>query len=233
MKQHTEGHYREAAESWQKAIEAGAPRITHFNLACAFARLGEADQAMSLLNRMVENGAILPLATDKDLESLRERADFQALMTRMKTNLEPCKDPQRHPEFRVFDFWIGEWDVFDRAGNKAGDSKIELILKDCTLQENWTGTTGGSGKSYNSYSPQLKKWQQFWTADSGNTIYFVGEGSDGVMRFIADAKTNGLPNDRRLTFTKLPEGKVRQHSERSTPDGWATEYDFTYVPKKR
>src|SRR5262249_11725352 len=233
IKQHSEGHYREAAENFQKAIDAGAPKITRYNLSCALARLGESDRAMSILTTMVENGATLPLATDKDLASLRERADFRALIARMQSNAEPCKDPQRHPEFRTFDFWIGEWDVFNRAGTKVGDSRIDLILKDCTILENWTGTAGGSGKSFNSYNPLLKKWQQFWTADAGNTIYFVGEGGNGVMRLRADAKANGLPSDRRLTFTKLPEGKVRQHSERSTPDGWTTEYDFTYVPKKR
>ena len=40
---------------------------------------------------------------------------------------------------------------------------------------------------------------------------------------------------RHLTFSKLPDAKVRQLSERSTDGGktWITEYDFTYAPKSK
>jgi hypothetical protein len=39
---------------------------------------------------------------------------------------------------------------------------------------------------------------------------------------------------RHLTFTPLPEGKVRQLSESSMDGGktWTTEYDFVYVKKQ-
>jgi hypothetical protein len=35
--------------------------------------------------------------------------------------------PCNQPVFRQFDFWIGEWDVYNTNGKKAGDSKISLI----------------------------------------------------------------------------------------------------------
>src|ERR1051326_6556908 len=144
MKQHKAGNFREAAESWQKALDAGAPRVVRYNLACALARLGEADRAMSILNMMAENGAIMPLATDEDLAGLRGRADFQALVVKSRANAEPCKNPTCHPEYRAFDFWIGDWDVFDPAGKKVGASRIKRIWKDSRILKIGSGLDGGT-----------------------------------------------------------------------------------------
>ena len=146
---------------------------------------------------------------------------------------EPCKDAAAHPEFRGLDFWIGDWDVF--AGpQKVGESHVEPILKNCVIYENWTGGNGSSGKSFNIYNPALKKWQQYWVQDTGNAIYFLGDAKDGELVYTAEARTQkGEPYTRKMTFTRLPDGKVRQFSQRSM-DGknWNTEYDFVYAPRK-
>ena len=52
----------------------------------------------------------------------------------------PCAT---EPVYRQFDFWIGEWEVYGKDGQKAGDSKIELILDSCIVLENWTSATPG------------------------------------------------------------------------------------------
>lgn len=184
---------------------------------------------------MLANGANLPLATDHDFDGIRQDPRFQDLVDRASELTEPCKYPKKHPEYRQLDFWLGEWDVFNTAGQKVGDSRIELLLKGCVVQENWTGTQGGAGKSYNEYDPSLGKWQQFWVDDTGRTQYYIGEGAEGEMRYTAEGKQkDGSPLLRRLTFTKLEGSKVRQHSQQSTDSGktWSTVYDFTYVPKK-
>src|SRR5689334_20132368 len=56
----------------------------------------------------------------------------------------PSARPCGAAEYRQFDFWIGEWDVFDRDGSKAGHNRVESIEGGCGVQENWTSIGGGT-----------------------------------------------------------------------------------------
>jgi hypothetical protein len=120
----------------------------------------------------------------------------------------------------------------------AGDSRIELILGDCVVQENWTsaGNIGYSGKSYNIYNAALKRWEQYWVDNTGGNIFFYGELRDGIMDYWTDEipQTDGKKLKRHLQFIKLGPDKVRQFSQGSHDDGktWMVEYDFTYNRKK-
>ena len=149
--------------------------------------------------------------------------------------------PCSKPEFRQFDFWVGEWEAYAPNGKKGGDSKISLILDSCVILEEWTsaGAQQGliyAGKSFNSYNDAAKQWQQTWTDNTGNTTEFLrGEASNGKIVYYAD-KVTGPKGEifmRRLTFTKLNNDKVRQLGERSDDGGkgWTTEYDLEYRRK--
>ena len=84
-------------------------------------------------------------------------------------NAAPCKDPTR-PEYRQFDFWTGEWDVFANGSTtQVGSNSIQLILNDCVIYENWTARGGGEGKSFNKYNPVQKQWEQYWMARYGSS----------------------------------------------------------------
>jgi hypothetical protein len=153
-----------------------------------------------------------------------------------------AQKPCSKPAFRQFDFWIGEWEAFGKKGNKAGDSKISVILDSCVILEEWTSAAAQqglvySGKSFNSYNAATKQWQQTWIDNTGNTTEFLrGEGSDGKIIYYADKVTgpDGKVFMRRLTFTKLSDDKVRQFGEMSTDNGttWIAEYDLEYRRKK-
>lgn len=153
-----------------------------------------------------------------------------------------AQKPCSRPEFRQFDFWIGEWEAFGIKGQKAGDSKISVILDSCVILEEWTSASQQqgltyAGKSFNSYNAAAKQWQQTWTDNTGNTTEFLrGEGNDGKIVFYADKVTGpeGKIFKRRLTFTKLSNDKVRQFGEMSNDGGttWITEYDLEYRRKK-
>jgi hypothetical protein len=157
-------------------------------------------------------------------------------------HLAQAQKPCSRPEFRQFDFWIGEWEAFGVKGAKAGDSKISVILDSCVILEEWTSanTQQGlvyTGKSFNSYNAATKQWQQTWTDNTGNTTEFLrGTGSDGKIVYYADKVTGpqGKTFMRRLTFTKLSNDKVRQFGELSNDGGttWTTEYDLEYRRKK-
>ncbi len=152
-----------------------------------------------------------------------------------QTNTPP--DRQKYPclysaKARQFDFWVGEWDVYDPGGHKAGTSVIERVANGCGLLENWTGAMGGDGKSINFYDPQAGKWFQYWIGTDGNPQRYSGEYRDGALRFAGEPSTrNGKRFVSRLTFFNLDANTVRQLSERSEDDGktWAVGYDFKYV----
>lgn len=152
-------------------------------------------------------------------------------------NAKPCSRPQ----FRQFDFWIGEWEAFGVKGAKAGDSKISVILDSCVILEEWSSASKQqgltyTGKSFNSFNAGSKQWQQTWVDNTGNTTEFLrGDGSDGKIVYYADKVTAGGGKTfmRRLSFTKISNDKVRQLGERSDDEGttWTVEYDLEYRRK--
>ena len=140
-------------------------------------------------------------------------------------------------ESRQFDFWIGDWNVEETSapGQTIASSREERISGGYALLENYEQGDGYSGKSLNFFDPVLKKWRQTWADSAGNASEFSGEFRDGAMRFEGESHVgSGKRIFRKLTFTPLPGGSVRQYSEASL-DGktWRMNYDYTYRPKKR
>lgn len=145
---------------------------------------------------------------------------------------KPAK-PCSMPEHRQFDFWIGEWDV-TMGGQTAGTNSIQLILGDCVLLENWAGSKGGNGKSFNLFNAAKGKWQQTWVDSSGNMLELYGEFKDGVMQLVGENARNGKKTLQRITWKVLDKDRVRQHWEQSQDEGktWTTAFDGLYTRKK-
>lgn len=227
--------YREALEAYQRADKEGfrAKGTLQMRITRAQSQLGNKDAALASLKELVDKGFMQPkmLETEADLEPIRGDARFAPLLEQAKRNAAPC---EHQPEFAQFDFWVGEWDV-DASGQPAGKSRIEKILGSCVVMENWTGKNGYTGKSFNVYNKNLKKWQQFWVDRVGGVVEFVGEYKDGQMRYTSEVvEADGTRRLRRLTFFNLGPGHVRQFGEQSTDGGktWSVEYDLNYVARK-
>ncbi len=153
-----------------------------------------------------------------------------------------AQKPCSAPAYRQFDFWIGEWDVFAKNGNKAGDSKISLILDSCIVLEEWTSarTTQGiryAGKSFNTWNRTTKQWQQTWVDNVGGTTEY-SEGKYDDQKIIFQTKPFPFSKDtiavRKLTFFNLSPDKVRQFGEISKDKGltWNAEFDLEYRRRK-
>ena len=236
VSRHKQEHYAEAVEAY-KHIE-GDPQIgpsALFREAASLARLNRKAEALASLGKAVDAGLNQPelFQQDQDLASLRDEPAFKNLVEKADTVAHPCA---HQPEYRQFDFWIGEWDVVTTQGhNPAGSSSIQLIINQCVLLENWTGGGGGVGKSFNHYDTTTKKWIQDWIDSQSNGIHFEGKLDNGVMSFYANTtQPDGKPIQRHLQFFKLDADHVRQYSQQSHDGGksWTDEYDFTYSRKK-
>ena len=139
----------------------------------------------------------------------------------------PCADPQH----RQFDFWVGRWDVYPTGKDKlVAHSLIESVYGGCGVRENWMPLKASGGGSLNIYVPEKKHWEQFWIDSQGTRALFIG-GWNGKAMVIKGKWAGPLV---RISYSKNPDGSVRQFGEQSTDEGktWAPSFDLTYRPAK-
>ena len=146
------------------------------------------------------------------------------------------------PVYRQFDFWLGEWEAFGKNEQKAGDSKISLILDSCIILEEWTSASVNqgiryAGKSFNTYNAATRQWQQTRVDNVGGiNEYLKGKFEDNKIFYTSSPFpfSKDKMAIRKMTFTNLSPVKLRQHGKISTDNGvsWSTEYDLEYRRKK-
>ncbi len=172
-------------------------------------------------------------------------ATFASLLILQAASAQPQPAPPPSPpngctgeHYREFDFWLGEWDVY-RAGTETlvAHSLIEKLYAGCAVRENWMPLKGAGGGSLNGYDPQSGGWKQTWIGSSPGPVYFTGGATDGKMVLTGRWKGSGPKGEdglTRMTYSKLPDGAVRQHGEFSADHGltWQTTFDLIYRPHK-
>jgi len=139
-------------------------------------------------------------------------------------NQSPCSSPKAHE----FDFWIGNWTVYQNGTEKiVGHNNIVAVADGCGIQENWKDVTGSNvGTSLNKYAFRKGKWQQFWIDNSGLTLELEGDYADNKMVMMGQS-----PNSTdRITWFKNADGTVRQLWEQSKDKGttWTVAFDGLY-----
>ncbi|MGH9947975.1 MAG: tetratricopeptide repeat protein [Pyrinomonadaceae bacterium] len=225
------GRAKDALAPLETAMSVSPNAVFSLELARAYAQTGGKEKMYEVLEKSVALGGISAesLNDDKDFASMKSETKFAELVKKLDSAANPCRG---RPEFRQFDFWIGEWLPKTPQGITVGTSSIQLILGSCIIFENWS-TPVSSGKSFNVYDTRDGKWHQTWVDDKGLITYYVGGLVEGKMILDSETVTNGKKTIGRMTFSKLPNGDVRQHGENSTDDGktWTTSFDFTYVRK--
>jgi tetratricopeptide (TPR) repeat protein len=80
------GDYNLSAEAGRQAFERTKEAGIAYNIACAEARAGRADEALAWIERAVEMGYrnVGAMASDSDLETLRSRPEFEAICDRLR-----------------------------------------------------------------------------------------------------------------------------------------------------
>ncbi|MFL6530240.1 MAG: tetratricopeptide repeat protein [Chthoniobacterales bacterium] len=225
------GDFARAATALEKSVTLASDPFVLFNLACVYARLNEKDKAIAWLGEALapemKITTLLDL-NDPDLASLQGDERFQEMQRVVDRAKRPC---MYNAACRQFDFWIGEWDVFNPQGRKDGTSLIQSIAEGCGILENWSGQIGGSGKSINFYDAQAGKWYQNWIDAGGNVARYSGTFRDDALRFEGEPAAQQGKTLTRLTFFKIDANTVRQLSEKSDDGGknWTVNYDYKYV----
>ena len=146
------------------------------------------------------------------------------------TQSKPCDTE----EYKQFDFWLGNWNVFDINGKLIGKNNIIKVPNACAIQENWDSNTGPSlGTSYNFYNSTTKKWHQVWIDNSGFSLFLKGNYTNNKM--ILSSEIQETPNGKfynRITWTKNSDGSVTQVWDYMSPENKVLKEAFRGIYKK-
>lgn len=146
----------------------------------------------------------------------------------------PCSTP----EYRQFDFLVGEWTVADTSGVPAGTNRVTREFGGCVVQERWAGTDGSRGLSVNTYDAGTRRWHQTWVDNHGAMLLLDGGVTGGKMVLMGEAfgvRTRKAYLNR-ITWQRQQgrPDKVRQVWDMSMDGGatWTTLFDGLYSRKK-
>lgn len=119
-------------------------------------------------------------------------------------------------KYQQFDFWEGDWKVYDTKGSLIGTNNIVKMQQNCVMQENWVSTTSNNrGTSYNYYNKADDTWNQLWVDNSGFVLELKGRFKEGKM--VLDSQLQRSPKGNyynRLYWQKQEDGSVLQVWER-------------------
>jgi len=148
------------------------------------------------------------------------------------------------PEYRQFDFWVGEWDVVPnpdttpataQPSREPARSVIQKTQGGCVILETWDDRQGGTGQSFNIYDRVTQEWHQTWVSNNGGLHQYWGGLKNGAMVYIGEVPLGPAMRFQgrrtiRLSFIPLGPDKVRQFSESLKSDGsWGANYDLIYT----
>ncbi len=239
---HYIGNYKEARRMYDTVLKKQPPAPLkpqlYSRMAMTYAMTSEKEKALTYLDSAANNGYFnaFEMENFRDYDNIRKDTRFKGIYDRVINNAYPCKT---RPEARQFDFWIGDWEVYNNLypNHRVGTSKIESISGGCSILENWEAfQTSNSGKSQNWYDANTKKWTQLWVGSGGGAQYFTdGEYRDGAMRFkySLPSQGGGMATGNFIFYNLAPD-KVRQYNEVSNDGGktFQVVYDFIYIRKK-
>ena len=224
--------YDQAAAAFTKATELKfRPLVNRANVARVWAEQGDKARALGILKEIAASGQGSRLRAyilgSTEFQKLADEPQYQQVLEAIR----PCQTP----EYRQFDFWVGDWQVYGQSNNVVGKNLVTREQDGCLIIEHWTsaGPGGETGTSFNYWDVRDKKWHQLYLDNSGNAGAFpamAGELKDNKMVLLSDTTVSPVY---RWTWYVMSPGHVKQMAEQST-DGqktWQTFWDSVYVAK--
>jgi hypothetical protein len=150
----------------------------------------------------------------------------------------PCDTPQHHQ----FDFWVGDWQVFDAKTNQlVAFDRVEKHSHDCIVQQNLTMVTDlyrRPGVGYRMTGIGVNRfdgesWLELWADNQWGAIVLRGMPAAGkamVLTTIHPSRNRDL----RLEWDQRPDGSVRalQYVAPAGSGKWELYGDLIYRPNR-
>jgi ketosteroid isomerase-like protein len=139
----------------------------------------------------------------------------------------PTKGPCSAPKYREFDFWVGDWEVFDIGSpRKVADAQVDAILDGCVLREDYRDTGGHQGQSFTIYDAARNVWHQTWVTNRGELLQIEGKYENGQMVLSGKNQRGSLVRG----IWRPADQEVRETAVTSTDDGrtWQPWFDLAF-----
>jgi hypothetical protein len=149
----------------------------------------------------------------------------------------PVAVPCTAPEYRQFDFWIGDWDTFESGAKEpqsVARNHVDAILGGCALREVYAQNDGLLGESYTAWDPVRRQWHQTWVTNRGELLLLDGR-REG-RRIVLAGADHTPKGERQVRAWWQPDGDaVREHAEVSTDHGktWSPLFDIVFRRHER
>jgi hypothetical protein len=146
-----------------------------------------------------------------------------------------CDTPQHHQ----FDFWLGDWQVFDASTDKlVAFDRVEKHSEGCIVEQNMTFVTDMyrrpgasyrlSGMSINRYDGEA--WLELWADNQWGAIAMRGS-PDSNSAMVLKTITPSRNRDLKIVWENRADGTVRILQYVATPAGsgrWKKYGDLVY-----
>ena len=137
------------------------------------------------------------------------------------------------PEYRQFDFWIGDWDALEAGkAEVVARTRVDRILDGCVLREDYESEKGLRGQSFSLYDASRRIWHQSWATNRGEMLTIEGRFENGEM-VLAGAERAADGAERLVRGTWKPiNGGVRETAVTSLDAGktWQPWFDLVFRP---
>ena len=137
--------------------------------------------------------------------------------------------------FKQFDFWLGEWTVYQKDGKVAGTNTITKQMGNCVVHESYSAASGYHGQSFNIYDASRKLWHQTWVDNSGRLLVLEGRWNGNTMELSGEqVDAKGKKELHRIRWKPKKNGDVHQIWEMSRDKGthWTSVFYGVYQKKK-
>jgi hypothetical protein len=149
-----------------------------------------------------------------------------------------CDTPQHHQ----FDFWVGDWQVFEAKSNQlVGYDRVEKHSHGCIVQQNLTMVTDlyrGPGVGYRMSGISVNRfdgasWLELWADDTWGAIALRGT-LDAHGSMVLTTLTPSRNRDLRLVWERRSDGSVRtlQYVAPAGSGKWELFGDLIYRPNR-
>ena len=146
-----------------------------------------------------------------------------------------CETPQHHQ----FDFWLGDWQVFDASSDKlVAFDRVEKHSEGCIVEQNMIFVTDMyrrpgasyrlSGMSVNRYDGEA--WLELWADNQWGAIAMRGS-PDAKSAMVLETITPSRNRDLKIVWENRADGTVRILQYVATPAGsgrWKKYGDLVY-----
>ncbi len=162
------------------------------------------------------------------MQVLRPHSDFSA---------EAPKASCAGPEYRQFDFWIGDWDAYDvgQPAKSVARNRVDRILNGCVLLEDYQAKNGSRGESFTIYDASRKVWHQTWVTNAGKLLMIEGSKRNGeIVLSGVDHTPDGEQRMIRGVWKPVRAG-VRETAMTSNDGGktWKPWFDILFRPHEK